>query len=109
MSYEEVYQRSITDPAAFWGPIAEELHWYRKWDQVLDDTHAPFYRWFVGGETNLCYNAVDRHALGARRGQAALIWESPEAGQSRTLTYFELYREVNRLAGVLKSLGVQKG
>ena len=62
MRYEEVYRRSIEDPAAFWGEIAEELHWFRKWDQVLDDSTAPFYRWFVGGETNLCYNAVDRHA-----------------------------------------------
>jgi len=109
MSYQESYQRSLEDPAGFWGTIAAELHWFRAWDQVLDDANAPFYRWFVGGETNLCYNAVDRHALGERRGQAALIWESSETGRSRTLTYFELYREVNRLAGVLKSLGVQKG
>jgi propionyl-CoA synthetase len=109
MSYEEVYHRSIEDPAGFWGSLAEELHWFRKWDRVLDDSNAPFYRWFVGGETNLCYNAVDRHALGERRGQAALIWESAEAGRSRTITYFELYREVNRLAGALRSLGVRKG
>jgi propionyl-CoA synthetase len=109
MSYQEIYQHSLDDPAGFWGALAAELHWFRPWDHVLDDSHAPFYRWFVGGETNLCYNAVDRHALGERRGQAALIWESSETGQSRTLTYFELYREVNRLAGVLKNLGVQKG
>lgn len=109
MGYQEVYRRSIDDPAGFWGEIAEELHWYRKWDKVLDDSNAPFYRWFVGGETNLCYNAIDRHALGDRRGHAAIIWESPEAGESRTMTFFELYREVNRLAGVLKNLGVQKG
>jgi propionate--CoA ligase len=109
MSYEEVYRRSIEDPTGFWGDLAEELHWYRKWDQVLDDSNAPFYRWFVGGETNLCYNAVDRHALGDKRGQASIIWESPEAGQSRTLTYYELYREVNKLASVMKNLGVRKG
>ncbi len=109
MGYEDVYRRSIEDPAGFWGEIAKELHWFRPWDRVLDDSEAPFYRWFVGGETNLCYNAVDRHALGKRRGQAALIWESAETGQSRTLTFFELYREVNRLAGVLKNLGVRKG
>jgi propionate--CoA ligase len=107
--YEQTYRRSIDDPVGFWGEIAAELHWYRPWDKVLDDSNAPFYRWFVGGETNLCYNAVDRHALGARRGQAALIWESPEANQSRTFTYFALYREVNRLAGVMRSLGVRKG
>ncbi|PDV97335.1 propionate--CoA ligase [Candidatus Chloroploca asiatica] len=109
MGYAELHRRSIEDPEGFWGELAAELHWYKPWDKVLDDSKAPFYRWFVGGETNMCYNAVDRHALGPRRGQAALIWESPEVGQSRTLTYFELYREVNRLAGVFHSLGVRKG
>ena len=109
MGYDDTHRRSIEDPAGYWGELAEELHWYKRWDTVLDDSKAPFYRWFVGGETNICYNAVDRHALGPRRGQAAIIWESAETGQSRTLTYFELYREVNRLAGVLKNLGVQKG
>ncbi len=109
MSYEEMYRRSIEDPNGFWGELAEQLHWYRKWDKVLDDSNAPFYRWFIGGKTNLCYNAVDRHALGDARGKAAIIWESPETNQSRTLTYFELYREVNKLAGVLKNLGVRKG
>ncbi|HMQ29601.1 MAG TPA: propionate--CoA ligase [Chloroflexaceae bacterium] len=109
MGYAELHRRSIEDPEGYWGELAEELHWYKKWDRVLDDSRAPFYRWFVGGETNLCYNAVDRHALGARRGQAALIWESPETGTSRTLTFFELYREVNRLAGVFHGLGVRKG
>ncbi|NTW01032.1 MAG: acetate--CoA ligase, partial [Oscillochloris sp.] len=109
MGYEDTHRRSVEDPAGYWAELAEELHWYKRWDTVLDDSKAPFYRWFVGGETNLCYNAVDRHALGARRGQAALIWESAETNESRTLTYFELYREVNKLAGVLKNLGVQKG
>lgn len=109
MGYEEVYRRSIEDPTGFWGEQAEALHWFKKWEKVLDDSNAPFYRWFVGGETNLCYNAVDRHALGPQRGTAAIIWESAETGQSRTLTYHELYREVNRLAGVLKNLGVRKG
>lgn len=109
MSYDEVYRRSIEDPVGFWSEQAEELHWYKKWDHVLDDSKAPFYRWFVGGETNICYNAVDRHALGAGRGLAALICESAETGESRVLTYYELYREVNRLAGVLRNLGVRKG
>ncbi len=109
MSYEEVYRRSIEDPTGFWAEQAEQLHWYHPWDRVLDDSNAPFYTWFVGGKTNICYNAVDRHALGVGRGQAALIWESAETGESRTMTYYELYREVNRLAGVLKNLGVRKG
>jgi len=59
MGYAEMHRRSIEDPQGFWGELAEELHWYKKWDTVLDDSKAPFYRWFVGGETNLCYNAVD--------------------------------------------------
>jgi propionate--CoA ligase len=109
MTYAETHRRSIEDPQGYWGELAEELHWFKKWDAVLDDSKAPFYRWFVGGETNLCYNAVDRHALGAKRGQAALIWESAEVGQSRTLTFFELYREVNKLAAVFQALGVEKG
>jgi propionate--CoA ligase len=109
MGYAETHRRSIEDPEGYWGELAAELHWYTPWEQVLDASNAPFYRWFVGGTTNLCYNAVDRHALGARRGHAALIFESAETGQSRTLTFFELYREVNRLAGVLKNLGVRKG
>jgi len=109
VSYEEVYRRSIEDPAGFWAEQAEQLHWYEKWDKVLDDSNAPFYRWFVGGKTNICYNAVDRHAFGLGRGQAAIIFESAETGESRTMTYYELYREVNRLAGVLHNLGVRKG
>ena len=109
MTYADLHRRSIEDPEGYWAELAEELHWYKKWDKVLDDSNAPFYRWFVGGETNLCYNAVDRHALGPRRGHAALIWESPETGKSRTLTFFELYREVNRLASVFHGLGVRKG
>ena len=109
MGYYDQHRRSIEDPAGFWAEQAQALHWYTPWQQVLDDRQAPFYRWFLGGETNLCYNAVDRHALGAKRGQAALIWESAETGQSRTLTFFELYREVNRLAGVFQNLGVRKG
>ena len=109
MSYAELHRRSIEDPAGFWGPLAEELHWYKKWDRVLDESKAPFYRWFVGGKTNICYNAVDRHAFGKNRGKAAIIWESPELGKSRTITYYEFYREVNQLAAVFKKLGVKKG
>lgn len=108
-SYEEAYRLSLEKPEEFWGKEAEKLHWYKKWDKVLDDSNYPFFRWFVGGKTNLCYNAVDRHALGAKRGTAAIIWESPETGQSRVYTYYHLYKEVNKFAGVLKNLGIQKG
>ncbi len=109
MNYQEVYQRSIDDPSGFWAEQAEYLHWYRYWDRVLDDSQFPFYRWFVGGQTNLCYNAIDRHVFSGGRNRAALIWESPETNQSRTITYQELYNEVNQFAGVLKNLGVRQG
>jgi len=108
-SYDQVYRHSIEDPQGFWGKIAENLHWYQKWDRVLDDSNPPFYGWFVGGKTNLCYNAVDRHALGSSKGKTAIIWESAAQGKSRIITYDELYEEVNRFAGVLRNLGVQKG
>jgi propionyl-CoA synthetase len=107
--YEELYSRSLEQHDAFWAEEAERLHWYRKWDKVLDKSREPFYRWFTGGMTNVCYNAVDRHALGANRGKAAIIWVSPETNRDRVVTYFELYREVNRLAAVLKRLGIEKG
>jgi propionyl-CoA synthetase len=107
--YDDVYRHSLADPEDFWGRVAEELHWYRKWDRVLDETNPPFFRWFVGGQTNLCYNALDRHVLGGRAEKTALIWESTARGTSETITYGELYRRVNRFAGVLSSLGVGKG
>ncbi len=107
--YEELYRQSIEMPEVFWAAEAEKLRWFKKWDRVLDMSKAPFFRWFVGGETNLCFNAVDRHALGAGRNKAAIIWESPELGLSRVITFFELYRLVNRFAGALKKRGIQKG
>jgi len=107
--YDDVYRRSLAAPEDFWGRVAEELHWYQKWDRVIDDTNPPFFRWFVGGLTNLCYNAVDRHVLEGRAEKVALIWESTAQGKSETITYGELYRRVNRLANVLLSLGVGKG
>lgn len=108
-SYAEMHALSINNPTLFWGREAEELYWYKKWDTVLDDSNPPFYRWFKGGETNLCYNAVDRHALGNGRNKAAIIYESPEANQSRIITFYELYRLVNRFSAVLKKRGVTKG
>jgi len=107
--YNEVYQHSIEDPEGFWGKAAEKLHWYQKWDRVLDDSNRPSSRWFVGGKTNLCYNCVDRHALGVSKDKPAIFWENTAQSESRTITYGELYREVNKFAGVLKNLGMQKG
>ncbi len=102
-----VYERAAADPEAFWAEMAEQLDWYKKWDEVLrwDPPHA---EWFVGGKLNACYNCVDRHVHNGRRNQAAIIWEG-EPGERRTLTYWDLYRETNKLANALKSLGVEKG
>jgi len=105
----ELYRRSLEDPIAFWGKAARQFHWYRKWDKVLDDSRPPFYRWFAGGKTNLCYNAVDRHVKDGLADRPAFIWEGAAQGITRVITYGELHREVNRFAGVLKSLGVEKG
>jgi propionyl-CoA synthetase len=81
--YDEVFQRSIQDPNGFWGEAAEAISWEKKWDKVLDDSNPPFYRWFVGGELNTCYNAVDRHVESGRGDQAAIIYDSPVTGTVR--------------------------
>src|ERR1044071_6667905 len=107
--YERAYARSIADPEGFWGDAAEDIHWYKKWDRVLDTSRENFPRWFVGGLTNTCYNALDLHADGGRGEQAALIYDSPLAGTARTYTYRELRDETARFAGALASLGVTKG
>ncbi len=108
MNYAEYHRRSIEQPEAFWAEQAALIDWHRRWDQVLDGSRPPFARWFVGGQTNLCHNAVDRH-VSARAEQPALVWESTEVNQSRTYTYADLHREVQRMAAVLASQGVGKG
>jgi len=104
---ESVYAEAERDPEAFWARFASELEWSRKWDKVLD-WQPPHAKWFVGGQLNISVNCLDRHVRGARRNKAALIWEG-EPGERRTLTYFDLYREVSQFGNVLKSLGVTKG
>ena len=101
-----IYQEA-EDYEAFWARWAEELHWFRKWDRVLewDPPHA---KWFDGGKLNVCYNCVDRHLDGPREEKLALIWEG-EAGERRELTYWDLGMQVRRFANVLKGLGVKKG
>ena len=108
-TYEETHKMSVEQPEEFWAAEAEKLHWYKKWDRVLDESNAPFFRWFVGGVTNLCYNAVDRHVLNGHKYNPAIIWESPETGQSKIINFGQLHRDVNRFAGVLKHFGVRKG
>jgi acetyl-CoA synthetase len=106
--YREMHRRSLEDPQGFWAEAARELHWFREWDRVLDDSKAPFYRWFSGGRTNICHNAVDRWAEGPTANKRAIIWEG-EPGDRRDLTYAELKREVCRFANVLRQLGIEKG
>jgi len=107
--YDEVFQKSITDPAGFWGEAAELIDWYKKWDKVLDDSNKPFYRWFTGGEMNTCYNALDRHVEKGRADQVALIYDSPVTNTIQKFTYAELLDMVAQFAGGLKGIGVGKG
>jgi len=104
---ESIYADAERDPEAFWARFAGELEWSRPWDRVLD-WRPPHAKWFVGGTINASVNCLDRHVRGPRRNKAALIWEG-EPGDRRTLTYFDLYRQVSTFANVLKSLGVRKG
>ncbi|MGA7342010.1 MAG: acetate--CoA ligase [Terracidiphilus sp.] len=105
--YEALYRQSIEDPETFWAGAARDLDWFKPWDKVLE-WNLPWARWFVGGKLNLCYNCVDRHALGARAQKTALIWEG-EPGEVRRLTYAELHAEVQKFSNALRSLGIQKG
>jgi len=107
--YEEIFRESIEHPDGFWGRIAEDIHWYKKWDKVLDDSNKPFYRWFTGGELNTCHNALDIHVETGRGDQPALIYDSPVTDTIKTYTYREFRDEVARFAGVLSGLGVSKG
>ena len=109
-AFEDAYRRSMDDPEGFWGDVAEDVRWIKKWDRVLDSSNKPFYRWFSGAEVNTCFNAVDRHVEEGRADQLALIYDSPVTGNTvRTYTYKQLLDEVAGFAGVLKANGVEKG
>jgi propionyl-CoA synthetase len=108
MSYREFHRRSIADREGFWADEATRIHWHKPFGKVLDYSRPPFARWFVGGETNLCHNAVDRH-LPARGEQKALQWISTEVEREESYTYRQLHAEVNRVAAMLLELGVQRG
>ena len=107
--YREQFDASIDDPSAFWADAARAVTWTREPQRILDDTNPPFYRWFPDAELNTCANALDRHVDGGRADQPALIYDSPLTGAKRTYTYRELLDETARFAGVLRSLGVEKG
>ena len=106
--YDKLYKSSIRDREKFWAEQAGELGWYKKWNKVLDDKKAPFYKWFTGGKINIVHNAIDWHLDTWRRNKLALIWEG-EPGDFRTYSYHALNREVSKFSNVLKSMGVQKG
>ena len=107
VSDEKLYAEAAADPEAFWEKMACELEWMKQWDKVLE-WNPPHVKWFLGGQLNVSSNCIDRHVEGGWRNKAALIWEG-EPGDQRTLTYWDLYREVTKFANVLKSLGVKKG
>jgi propionyl-CoA synthetase len=107
--YEIAHQQSIQDPDSFWAAAAEDCHWYKKWDIVLDDSRKPFYRWFTGGQINTCYNALDLHIENGFGDQAAMIYDSPVTDTIKKFTYSELRDDVARFAGALAVQGVEKG
>ena len=108
-AYDSVYGRWLRDPEGFWAEAAEDVHWFKEWDRVLDASQPPFYRWFTGGSLNTCYNALDLHVETGRADQPALIYDSPVTNSKKTFTYRELLTEVSRFAGVLLQQGVEKG
>jgi acetyl-CoA synthetase len=106
--FKNEWEKSIENPQQFWAEKAKAIDWFRTWDKVLDDSNRPFYKWFAGGVLNISYNALDRHLDTPKKNMLAYIWEG-EDGEVRTYTYYQLYREVNKLAKVFKNLGLNKG
>ena len=109
MSYDETYARSMRDPEGFWAAAAEDLHWDKRWDRVFDGSRPPYYRWFVGGMLNTCYNALDLHVDRGRGKQRALVYDSPVTNTITAFTYAELRDQVARVAGALQRQGIGKG
>ncbi len=107
--FDEIYCRSLDDPEAFWADAASLIDWTEPWERVLDDSRAPFYRWFTGGRMNTCFNALDRHADGGRGEQPALIYDSPVTDTKAVFSYSELRDVVARFAGALARQGVGRG
>lgn len=109
MTFQQVADDAAADPQRFWARAAEQVHWYKKWQQVLDDSEPPFYRWFVGGQTNVCFNAVDVHVDAGRGEQVAIIYDSPMTDCQEHITYRELQTAVAQTAGMLRAYGVEMG
>lgn len=107
--FEQVYRQSIEHPEVFWAEQAKELHWFSPWSDVIDGSNPPAARWFSGAEFNTAYNCLDRHVLGGRGEQTAIIYDSPVTGSVRHITYRTLREDVARFAGALAKLGIAKG
>jgi len=101
-------ENSLKNPQAYWAEKAEAIDWFKKWDKILDDSNKPFYKWFAGGILNISHNALDRHITTHRKNKLAYIWEG-EMGEIRNYTYYQLYREVNKLSKIFKNYGLKKG
>lgn len=106
--WDKLNDAAQANPEKFWTEEAEKLHWHKKWDKYIDDTNAPFYKFFVGAQTNITYNCLDVHLKTSNRNKIAYIWES-EQGETKSVSYFALHREVSKFSNVLKSFGVKKG
>ena len=107
-AYKELYQRSIEKPLEFWSDVANELHWFKPWEKVLDESNAPFYQWYTNAKTNISYNCLDRQIEEGKGDKVAFYWEG-ETGDKKAFTYKELLNEVCRFSNALKSFGVKKG
>ena len=105
---KQEWEKSLKNPQEFWAEKAKAIDWFKPPTKVLDDSDAPFYKWFPDGELNISYNALDRHIKTSRKNKLAYIWEG-EMGEVKTYTYYQLYREVNKLAKALKDFGLKKG
>src|SRR3954462_15215251 len=108
ISDESVYDEAASDPVGWWEKQAEALHWFERWNTGLDESNAPFYKWFTGGKLNASYNCLDRHIEDGKGDKVAFHWRGEE-GEERDVTYADLHRDVQKLANALKDRGIGKG
>ena len=107
-SYKQIYDKCLKHPEEFWGEAARLIDWFEPYDKVFDKNAGVYGRWFTGGKTNACYNAVDRHVKAGRGGQVAIYYDSPVSNGKRAITYQELYEEVQALAAFMQDIGIKK-
>jgi acetyl-CoA synthetase len=107
--WDKTAELARKDLAGFWEAEAYELEWFKAWDQVIDDSEKPFFKWFTGAEVNIVHNCIDRHLKTARKNKLALVWESEDGKQHKSFSYFAMNREVSRMASIIHSMGVRKG